>query len=103
MSRSNNQRFNTEEKSYWSQVTGELTVYVEKSDRRIGLIDGRRPWIRKTRYPKHSSKSYMSGPPRWWWKEQHAKVRQIHRQMMIHEEDPALPDEKDLINLWEWY
>src|SRR5580704_1909887 len=103
MSRSNNARLRAEDLSYISSYTGELVIAWPKSDRRIGIIDGRRPWVRRTRYPKYCPKSYMNGPPRWWWQEQHAKVRQIHRQIMLHEEDPVLPDEKDLIDLWHWY
>lgn len=64
---------------------------------------GRRNWTRKTRYPDFGYKRYHNPPPRWWWHEQHARVRQIHRQIMLREEDPVLPDEKDLINLWSWY
>lgn len=73
------------------------------SHKPIRFIEGRRNWERKQRYPKFSIKAWHNGPPRWWWQEKHAKVRQILRQMMLHEEDPALPSEKVLTNLWDWY
>src|ERR1700722_9262883 len=66
-------------------------------------ITGRRNWVRKSRWPQWSAKSHLNGPPRWWWQEQHAKVRQIHRQLTMKSDDPVLPDEKDLIDLWGWY
>jgi hypothetical protein len=103
MSRSNNARFREDDLSYTSSYTGEVVIVSPKSDRRVGLIDGRRPWVRKPRYPNYGYKRFHNAPPRWWWQEQHARVRQIHRQIMMREEDPVLPDEKDLINLWDWY
>ena len=64
---------------------------------------GRRNWFRRAGYSKYGPKSYHNPPPRWWWQEQHARVRQIYKQMMIREEDPALPSDKKIINLWGWY
>jgi hypothetical protein len=66
-------------------------------------IDGRRPWKRDGRFPAHSFKSHHNGPPRWWWQEKHAIARAKYRQMMLRDEDPALPRERDLIDLWSWY
>ena len=65
-------------------------------------IDGRRPWKRKSRYP-----SWMRGqlgrPSRWWWKNQHSRARAVYRQMMFRSNDPVLPREQDLIDLYSWY
>lgn len=89
---------------YWSYILGRYidshSSYLHKP---IREIHGRRSWKRQPRYPGYSIKQWHSSPPRWWWQEQHAKVRQIHRQMIIHQEDPALPSEKELINLYGWY
>lgn len=73
--------------------------YVHKP---IRTVIGRRTWERKSRYPDHSVKAWHSGPPRWWWQEKHSTARAIYRALM-REEDPALPREKDLIDLWSWY
>jgi len=68
----------------------------------VRLIAARRPWTRKSRYPIGSIKRFMGGPPRWWWQEQHSRARAIYRRMM-RDEDPALPREQELIDLWGWY
>jgi len=68
------------------------------------FILGRRSYKRKSnRYPDYSINSWHSSPPRWWWQEQHARARRIYTQILRREEDPILPREKDLINLWNWY
>lgn len=66
-------------------------------------ILGRRNWRRKTRFPKYSVKSFHEGPPRWWWQEKHSTARAIYRTLMRGAEDPVLPREQDLIDLWGWY
>ena len=65
-------------------------------------ILGRRTWRRKTRYP-YGIKRNMDGPPSWWWRAEHKHARAVYRQMMFRSEDPALPRERDLIDLWGWY
>lgn len=80
--------------------------YVPKNETPQGEakeILGRRNWKRKPRWPWFSIKSFISPPPRWWWHEAHAKARQKYKQMMLRSEDPALPRERDLIDLWGWY
>ena len=64
---------------------------------------GRRPWKRKARFPKFAGNKRWHNPPPRWWQEQHAQARAKFRQMMQRSEDPALPRERDLINLWAWY
>ena len=66
-------------------------------------ILGRRNWTRHSRWPDFSPGVHHNPPPRWWWHEQHARARSIYRQMLRREEDPALPPEKYLIDLWGWY
>ncbi len=66
-------------------------------------IEGRRFWERKQRYPKDSPKIWHNPPPKWWWQEQHAKYRRICSQLILKSEDPVLPREQDIIDLWGWY
>lgn len=66
-------------------------------------IVGRRNWERKPRWPKYALGSAMNPPPRWWWRAEHSKARATYRQMMLRSDDPALPTEKELIDLWGWY
>lgn len=110
MSRTNHYRLcgcaSTAEPSCWYHLKygfeddGWMSYRTFKPTREIA---GRRTWIREMRYPKHSPKQWHSGPPRWWWQEQHAKARATYRQMMLRSDDPALPRERDLIDLWGWY
>jgi hypothetical protein len=87
MSRSNHYR-----ESFWNPG--------EKPFREIA---GRRNWTRKQRWPKYSLGSFHSRPSRWWWQEQHARARAIYRQLILHSDDPVLPREQDLIDLYGWY
>lgn len=34
---------------------------------------------------------------------EHKYARSVYRQLMQRSEDPILPDDKKLINLWGWY
>lgn len=65
-------------------------------------ILGRRNWKRKTRW-EYGLKRNMTGPPRWWWKAEHARARRIYKELMFGSDDPVLPRERDLIDLWGWY
>lgn len=76
------------------------SAYESKPEREIL---GRRNWNRESRWPKFSMGSYHRPPPRWWWQEQHSHARAVYRQMIHHDEDPALPPEKYLIDLSGWY
>ncbi len=62
-------------------------------------IDGRRPWRRKSRWPKHSWRSVHSGPPRWWWQEKHARVRRIQDREVRRDPDGGVSPWKKLIDL----
>lgn len=73
--------------------------YKHKPER---FIAGRRPWVRRSRF-RFSPKSHHDGPSRWWWQEQHAKARQFYRREMQRSDDPVMPREQDLIDLWGWY
>lgn len=104
MSRSNHYRLcykcTEETRCYFHEeprIWGKRSFFLAKK------ILGRRPWHRKARYPRHSIKEFHSPPPRWWWQEQHSRARATYRRLMQRSEDPALPRERDLINLWMWY
>ena len=101
MSRSNNYRICercTADQACWLHERGGFN-YQHKPEREILA---RRTWKRKGLY-RLGPKRYHNGPPRWWWQEKHAKARAIYRQIMHREEDPVLPRERDLIDLWDWY
>jgi hypothetical protein len=104
MSRSNHYRICeecTQDETCWRHTS---TVYWGRSyiHKPIREIAARRTWKRKQRYPKYSVKSFRSAPPRWWWQEQHSRARAVYRQI-LRDEDPVLPPEKKLIDLWDWY
>jgi hypothetical protein len=69
----------------------------------IREILGRRTWRRKQRYPEFSIKGFMNGPPRWWWQDEHSKARALYRRLMHRDDDPVLPPENKIIDLWGWY
>ncbi len=73
------------------------------SHKPIRLIEGRRTWKRRERWPDFCVKTHHHGPPRWWWQDRHARARRKLDAMMRREENPALPSEKQMIDLWAWY
>lgn len=83
--------------------TNHYRLWSPDLDKPIREILGRRNWKRKDRFTQYSAKQYHNPPPRWWWAEQHAKVRQIHRQLMQRSDDPVLPSDRKIINIWSWY
>jgi hypothetical protein len=84
----------------WNKQTVYVTYLKHKPAR---VIAARRTWERKGRWPQWSPGIHHSRPPRWWWQNQHAKARRIFSQMMRRSDDPALPAEKELIDLYGWY
>lgn len=101
MSRTNHYRLCDEctvERLCWCHERWSNYVY-----KPIREIIGRRNWKRKDRWPYFSPKHAHGAPPRWWWQEQHSRARAMYRQMMHRDEDPSLPAEKRLIDMWDWY
>jgi len=99
MSRTNHYRICgkcTEEQLCWIH-DGEMPHKPER------LIEGRRPWRRKSRFPSYSIKSFIEPPGRWWWQEAHAKARRKLDELLRKDPEGSFPRERDLINLWDWY
>lgn len=101
MSRTNHYRICKEctvEAKCWLHET-----FSRQSHKPARPIEGRRAWKRRDRWPDYSINAWHSAPPRWWWQDRHARARRVLDQMMRRSDDPALPTEKQLIDLWTWY
>lgn len=69
----------------------------------IRVIEGRRVFVRKPRFPEYSPKQWHTPPSRGWWAKQKAKARAIQKREFLKSIDPYITPMKKLINLWDWY